>query len=205
MTTETDALHRFILETFADTGGSPSLGQISERFELNSTSDAEALVTGLEQEGSINRIAGDTHITHAYPFSNELTSHKVLLDTGVEVYSMCAVDALGIPFMLRRDARIASVCSHCHGDVRVAISAKKVESSSPANLVVWFPRVQPGCVPATDLCPEVNFFCSEEHLEAWRQDQPEHQGELLSLGQAVERGRVIFESMLERGGAFQLS
>ena len=196
MTTQTATAHRFILETFAKTGRSPGLEQIRDRFGLDNTGAAEALVSELEQTGSIHRNAGDAQITHAYPFSNEPTAHRVHLETAVEVYSMCAVDALGIPFMLKQDGEIRSVCAHCGAGVRVAISAGQVSASSPDGLVVWFPQARQGCVAATDLCPAVNFFCTAEHVEAWKQDQPDHSGELLSLEQAVERGRVIFERLM---------
>lgn len=196
--------HRFILEAFAETGRSPSLDQIKDHLGLGSAEEAEALVAKLQEQGAVHRADGDSLITHAYPFSNEPTNHKVRLNAGVEVFSMCAVDALGIPFMLKQDGKIASACGHCSGEVDVTISSGKLTFASPDGLIVWFPSAQAGCVPATDLCPEINFFCSEEHLAMWRSEQPDHDGESLTLDQAVERGKLIFGPLLEEGGRLEL-
>src|SRR5215831_684656 len=102
------ALHRFILETFARTGHSPTLEDIQHKFVLSSIKEADSRVAELERRGSVHRNPGDREITHAYPFSNEPTSHRVQLANGPQVYAMCAIDALGMPFMLKKDAKIRS-------------------------------------------------------------------------------------------------
>ena len=116
------SLHRFILETFATAGRSPSLEDIRARFELETVEEAESRVAQLEAAGAIHRMPDDRSITHAYPFSNEPTSHRVQLDSGPRVFAMCAIDALGMPFMLKRDAEIESSCIECGSAVRVRIA-----------------------------------------------------------------------------------
>ena len=190
-------VHRFILETFATTGHAPTLEDIQAKLQLTSVEEAEALIAELEEKGCVHRKAGDRTVTHAYPFSNEPTPHRVHLADGPQVYAMCAVDALGMPFMLKRDAEIHSHCTHCQDELTVHIQHEKVTHHSPVGLVVWLPPVQDKCVAATDLCPSVNFFCSAVHLNQWRAAHPEKRGEMLTLEQALGRGRKTFEPLLQ--------
>ncbi len=190
-------VHRYILETFATTGHAPTLEAIQAQFALASVDEAEALVTELEARGCLHRNAGDRGITHAYPFSNEPTPHRVYLAGGPQVYAMCAVDALGMPFMLKRDAEIHSCCRQCQDEVTVHIHHEEVMYRSPSGLVVWLPTVPGKCVAATDLCPSLNFFCSGAHLDQWRAEQPDTTGQMLTLEQALAGGRKTFAPLLQ--------
>lgn len=192
-----DPLHVFILESFARTGRSPTLAQIRERFQLSSLAEAEQMVSALERSGAIHRNPGDPLITHAYPFSNEPTAHRVRLADGPEVYSMCAIDALGMPFMLHRDADIASRCEGCGADVRVSVRGSEIASYEPAGIAVWLAERGEGCLAATDLCPDLNFFCSMEHVTRWASDHPQKQGQRLTLEEGLTRGRQVFERLLD--------
>lgn len=191
-----DDLHRFVLETFAVTGRSPTLEQIRSRMSLSTIDEAEESLAELERRGSIHRKPGDGAVTHAYPFSDEPTAHRVRLAGGPEVYAMCAIDALGMPFMLRKDAVIVSTCAGCGRDVRVEIASGRIAAHDPAHVAVWYGTVEQGCVPATDLCPDLNFFCSPEHLAAWSHAQADRTGEALTLDEALRRGRQVFEDLL---------
>lgn len=194
-----DPLHRFILETFAATGRSPSLEQVRERFALPTLGEADARLRALEQSGAVHRNPGDAAITHAYPFSNEPTAHRVHLAGGPDVYAMCAIDALGMPFMLHRDATIASACAHCDAEVRVEVQDGSVRTYAPRETVVWLADRTDGCVAATDLCPDLNFFCSSEHLRAWVAAHGNKPGVQLTFEEALARGRQIFEPLLDGG------
>lgn len=185
-------LHQFVLETFAATGHSPTMDQIRERFSVETLEEADAMVAELERAGSIHRNPGDGAITHAYPFSNEPTSHRVRLAGGPEVFAMCAIDALGMPFMLRRDVDIASACAGCGVEVR----GGRVGAHAPSDVTVWLGDTSEGCVAATDLCPDLNFFCSPACREGWNRTHPEKRGEGLRLEDAVSQGRRVFEDLL---------
>lgn len=190
-------VHRFILETFAKTGRSPTLEDIKREFVLSSIKEADSLVAELDRRGSVHRNPGNREITHAYPFSNESTSHRVQLANGPQAYAMCAIDALGMPLMLKRDAKIRSACAHCGGEIQLQVEAGQIAQHCPEGLVVWLPTVREKCVVATDLCPELNFFCSPEHLTRWSTNHPEQSGQLLTLTQALEYGRRTFELLLQ--------
>ncbi len=195
MIAEEEAAHKFILETFAQMGRSPTIEDVRRHFGLSSAGEAETLVKALEQRGSIHRNPGDPAITHAYPFSNELTPHGVRLADGPEVYAMCAIDALGMPFMLKRDAEIDSACAECGEAIHIEIKDAGVARVSPPGIVVWYAAVADGCVAATDLCPDLNFFCSREHLDARTAGR---EGRTLTLEEALQRGRQVFEALLYR-------
>jgi len=189
-------LHRFVLETFATTGRSPTLEEVRRRFSLATVGDAEAMVEELARSGAVHRNPGDRGITHAYPFSDEATAHRVRIAGGPEVYAMCAIDALGMPFMLRRDADIASACESCGADVTVAVRDGRAASWAPDGIMVWMKEAGAGCVAATDLCPDLNFFCSPACASAWAAAHPEQHGEQIGLAEALARGRQVFEALL---------
>ena len=147
---------------------------------------------------------GDSAITHAYPFSNEPTAHRVQLAGGPSVYAMCAIDALGMPFMLKRNADITSACEQCGGAIAVRIENQQVVERAPTDIVVWYTTVAEGCVLATDLCPNLNFFCSAAHLQAWQDVRPESAGKMMTFDQAVERARFSFENLMQDGADLRL-
>ncbi len=187
------AVHQFILETFAKTGRSPTLEDIRRAVALSNEEEADSLVAELERRGPVHRNA----ITHAYPFSHEPTPHKVQVAGGPQVYAMCAVDALGIPFMPKKDAEIRSVCVRCGAEVQIRVKSEQITQQSSADIAVWLPTVKENCVAATDLCPDINFFCSPEHLKQWNTAHPEQNGQLLTLAQALAYGRKTFEPLLQ--------
>jgi hypothetical protein len=191
-----DPLHRFILETFATAGRSPTLEEIRVHFTLPTLGEADAMVAALVRSGAIHRNPGDPAITHAYPFSNEPTAHRVQLAGGPDVYAMCAIDALGMPFMLRRDAEIASACAQCGAAVRVGVRDGVVGTYEPRGTVVWLADRTEGCVAATDLCPDLNFFCTTEHLRLWATADSGRTGQRLTFDEALAHGRQVFEGLL---------
>ena len=198
LTEQMDQIHRFILETFIKTGNSPTHQDIAEKFSLSDENKAELLLSELEKSRAIHRDPGDEYVTYAYPFSNKPTSHKVRLSTGVEVYSMCAVDALGIPLMVRVDAEIYSECHHCQTLTKVTVVNGEIENFEPSSIVVGYRLAGDGCISAVDLCPNINFFCSPDHLRDWNDANPERAAEELTLDQAFESGRFNFEELLYR-------
>ncbi|NIO68017.1 MAG: hypothetical protein GTN71_02880 [Anaerolineae bacterium] len=43
----------------------------------------------------------------------------------------------------------------------------------------------------------INFFCSVEHIKAWRQEHPEVSGEALTLAEAVDIGHRCWRTARE--------
>ncbi len=98
--------------------------------------------------------------------------------------------------MLDAPGVIRSECFWCQAPVRVHVEGGAIGAHCPASVVAWYPeKVSCGCT-ATSRCVLINFFCSEDHLAAWRCDNPSEQGTALTLEEAVEAGRMIFENLL---------
>ena len=189
-------LHRYILEEFAKSGKSPTVEDMMVATHAASREEVTEALSALEERGYIHRLDGDEAITHAYPFSNEPTQHIVELSSQRRVYAMCAIDALGIPFMLRETARIRSECASCGVAVAVDVTPGERIDVTPSDLVVG--NASSGCcsVSATDLCPHLNFFCSEEHLNHWNEQHPDQQAKLISLEDGIKWGRKSFETLM---------
>lgn len=139
----------------------------------------------------------------AYPFSSVPTPHRVRV-VGREVFALCAVDALGIPAMLQETASISSQCGYCESPVEIEARPEQLTRYLPPKTVVWFATSEDDCCPvAESRCPNISFFCSGDHLEAWRRVKGQPSGVLLSLSEAFEAGRVIFGSLLGQPGPMQ--
>ena len=55
-------------------------------------------------------------------------------------------------------------------------------------------------VAAFSCCPSIVFFCGDEHLQQWLTGQtPRRSGYRLTLDEALEVGRAIFEPVLAVG------
>jgi alkylmercury lyase len=108
---------------------------------------------------------------------------------------MCAIDALGIPFMLGQRARIRSVCFLCQQPMTVDIDSDVLTGAHPSTLVVWSSERE-GCCVADARCPLMNFFCDEAHLRAWLRKAPDEQGTGLGLIEALEVGKAAFGVLL---------
>ena len=61
------------------------------------------------------RLDPEGRIAVAYPFSAYPTRHRVRIDDRVDVYAMCAIDALGMSAMLGANTRIDSIDSPTAG------------------------------------------------------------------------------------------
>jgi len=91
-------------------------------------------------------------------------AHRLRLD-GVELWTWCAFDAIGIPAALRVDAIARTRCPHCGADIEVALLRGEPSAESP--VVGWLPD-RPCTNVQADFCPEANLFCSAGHLTAWQ-------------------------------------
>lgn len=188
--------HLSILKSFAATGQSPTLESLQETLKLSTIDEVDDILNTLESKGLIHRNPGDQLVTHAYPFSNEPTNHLVKLTSGTQVYSMCAVDALGMPFMLKEDVEVHSVCEFCNEKLSIQISKEGAIQTTTKDMVVGNASSECCSVSATDLCPHVNFFCSEDHLNLWNAKHTEQPAKLLALEEAIGWGRKSFEGLM---------
>lgn len=99
-------LHRRILRAFAE-GIAPAAERPVEWAALEDV-DVEDAMGGLAARDLVHRDPGTGGVADAYPFSGPPTRHRVRLSAGVEVFAICAIDALGIAFMLDEATTVRS-------------------------------------------------------------------------------------------------
>jgi hypothetical protein len=66
----------------------------------------------------------------------------------------------------------------------------------PIDAVVWHDLAYSGCA-AVPSCQSIAFFCSDAQLQQWLTAQsPQPRGYRLTLDEALEAGRALFEPVL---------
>ncbi len=194
-------VYRQLLLSFARTGQPPSIESLAGALNLSPEQVVQSLNL-LETGGSIYRDPETHAILAAYPLSAVPSQHIVRFADGHAVYAMCAIDALGMPVMLDMDATIESRCSHCGRAIRIAIKNNVMAEFSPQETRVWYVQADACCIAALEQCPSINFFCSAEHLDAWRTAHSDVKGMPLTMDAAFEYGKRIFGNLLKRGERF---
>ncbi|MGH8068548.1 MAG: organomercurial lyase [Candidatus Entotheonellia bacterium] len=188
-------IRKAILRAFAQDGTAPSVREVAQAIGLS----LEDVLAGFRKLAEYDLIVwkeGEACLLSAYPFSGVSTVHRVLTDAGKALYAMCAMDALGIPFMLGLGASVRSACFFCQQPVRVDIAGGLLQRAHPAAIIVWFSE-RDGCCVAKSRCPLMNFFCNEGHLQAWLAKSPNEPGTSLSLMDALEVGKAAFGELLK--------
>jgi hypothetical protein len=188
-------LYRAILRRFAS-------GKVVRRADLETAAhDAglpvDAALARLEELDLMMREASTGDVRCAYPFSGTSSPHVVRL-AGQEraVHAMCAVDALGIPFMLRAAATISSPDPRTGQPVRVDVDPGGDVRWQPTDAVVVAGGLASAGPASTLCCPIVNFFETRTSAEAYLAQRPEFDGSILSIPEAITVGRAIFEELL---------
>jgi hypothetical protein len=186
-------LYRWVLRSFAS-GGSPSGHDVADAAQsLNVAVDA---ALNRMVEGDLIQRSASGDIECAYPFSAKPTTHVVMLDSGVRLYAMCAVDALGIPTMLGRACLIETADPVDRTQISLRVGASGKSESEPGGAVVLC-AVATGPGPLSSLCcPLVNTFASAASAERFLESHPELGGPILSIAEAVERGAAVFGEVL---------
>lgn len=187
-------LYRWVLRTFAE-GRRPEVEDLcnsASRLDV----DVETAMATLAREDLVHQDPRSGELLVAYPFSGRPTAHRVRLPEGREVDAMCAVDALGMPFMLGAEGEIVSRDPLTGEEIWVRID--------PADGVWWEPQTAVVLAAATGAsgpsvstcCSFINFFASAESAGRYLGEKPALRGETLSITEAVEAGRLIFGDLL---------
>jgi hypothetical protein len=187
------AVYRAILREFGSgriptrTGLAESAGKEVAELEATLARLAEFDLAHADSEGD--------EVLVAYPFSARPTRHEVELD-GRTVHAMCAVDALGIPFMLQRVAEIRSRDPLTGTAISVAVEPSVFARWVPDSaVVIWGAEAGRGASAAI-CCPVVNFFESNETAAAYVRERPRLRATIASIPEALELGRQIFGDAL---------
>src|SRR5258708_14273073 len=187
-------LHRAVLRRFLQTGAAPT-----RRWMRQAAAEA-----GLDAAAVDELAAADVvHITNgvvtvAYPFSGTPTPHLVELDGLLAVHAMCAIDALGLPVMAGRDARITSADPRDRTPVEVTVH-EGTWPWSPAGAVVVAGRATDcgtECGSYEAMCPNTVFHASRESAHAYLAGRGNLDAEILDQDTAVTCGRLNFGLLL---------
>ncbi len=191
-----ERVRRAVLEAYLEFGHAPSLSHLGETTGL----DAESLRGRLADLARRDIVVGDGGaIAGAYPFVERARGHRLRIK-GVEINAMCAIDALGAGAMCGEDAVIDSACAHCGGPIHIETRDRGAALAvvAPADAVVRVGiEFANGCA-ADSICRVMSFFCSDAHLESWR-DANLAYGEdyRLSMDEALQTGKAVFAPMLK--------
>jgi Alkylmercury lyase len=186
-------LHQAILAFFLDTGGPPARLWLHERAaEL--ALDPQTAYAELARADLV-RLDETGQVLVAYPFSGVPSGHSVQLVSGPPVWAMCAIDALGIPQMTRRDGTIRATDPDSGDPVRVAVTGSEWRWR-PQSATVLAAGGGAGDPNALCCCPHVNFFTSPDHAAAYLASHPGLTGQLLAQRTAIELAGVVFGALL---------
>jgi hypothetical protein len=194
-----DRVWRSVVEQFVALSRTPAIDEIAAATGLSTDTVAEELAKLCARDVVV--LDRDGRITGAYPFTERSTGHRVAV-RGNTLSAMCAVDALGVGAMLGVDTEIESSCRFCGAPIRAKTgnSGTTIAKLSPEETVVWIGyRYADGCA-ASSICTVIAFFCSDNHLAAWRAfEKPGFDGISLSVDAALQVGMAIFTPMLRPG------
>lgn len=196
LTEEARELYRWILRSFAS-GVTPDPDTLEAAAGRLGLDVGEGLAM-LAREDLVVADAESLEILVAYPFSARPSDHRVRLDREREVYAMCAIDALGIPFMLRTVAEVVSHDPTTGQEVWARISPGEGVWWEPDEAVVLAAmKAGPGPAACT-CCAFINFFASHAGAERYLREHVGLQGEILTLPDAAEAGRTVFGDLLAK-------
>ncbi len=105
-----------------------------------------------------------------------------------EFHTWCAIDAIGIPAALGADAVAGTTCPACGRPIEVRF--REGRGTHGSRLRVWLPRQECWTSLVDEMCPQMNLFCSQEHLDQWRRREGEPPGAALTLGETEALGRM---------------
>ncbi len=192
-----DRVRRAVLEHYAQSGHAPSIAELSKSSGITRDETRELLRKLWARDMVVLDRSGET-ITGAYPFTERETGHRVRLGDRV-LNAMCAIDALGAGAMYGRDATIDSTCPACGSAIHIETrdNGAALATFSPSGAVVWSGiQYAKGCA-ADSLCTVLVFFCSDAHLESWRNaNHPGVKGFRLSMEEGLQAGKAIFTPLL---------
>jgi hypothetical protein len=191
------AVHQAILRTFATTGQPPTSNDLDTVIAAGAGSDVTATLVALHTADAI-RLAPNGQIAVAYPFSATPTRHRVRVGdhaTGVDVYAMCAIDALGIASMLDQDTLIESVDTTTDQAITVTSTGGHTRWE-PATAMVFVGADAGGGSSADCCCDYLNFFTDHQTAKAWTIAHPHIPGQILDPADAEDLATRLFGHLL---------
>lgn len=187
--------HRALLRAFLALGHAPTASELPEAAQ-DVSGGVAALLEELVSHDVIQRDPRGA-IRAAYPFSATPTPHQVQVAGYPLLYAMCAIDALGLPFMIGCPATITT-----HDPMDGTSIIIWVEPTTGDQ--IWVPnetviladqRLEQPTIVADCCCPLINAFASYTHAERWRAAHPEAAVRLLTQEEASAEAQRLFGAL----------
>ncbi len=209
------SFYRAILLTFPQQGQPPSATELitwSDECGI----DLEETLQFFARQDLVQMDALTGEIVAAYPFSSEPTAHQVRFDRDAEgepyadLYAMCAIDALGVPLMLRHPAWINSRDAVTGEPVQVRVVPT---AEGPLHWsTTWEPTgavafARPeghehehdcGSSAADNCCGLTRFFADAQHAAGWSASHAATDGRIYTQEEALEYAATLFAGILDR-------
>lgn len=195
-------VHQRVLAEFAAAGRPPPAAEVDRLARLHGGDPGRvrAELTGAD----LLAFTAQGEVRAAYPFSPAPTGIRVSWDDGREVYSMCAIDALGMSAMLGRPVTITAAEPGTGRRITVAVDGGHARWA-PATAVVFAGETgEAGCPSADRCCGYINFFTTGRAARVWARGHPEITGTILRRAGALRVGIEQFGTLLQpadRGAA----
>ncbi|MFG2690806.1 organomercurial lyase [Streptomyces sp. NPDC048405] len=187
------AVHQAVLRHFASTGSAPAPAEL-EAPAATAGRTATQVLAELDREDFLT-LDKNGQILAAYPFSTVATRHRVSFADGVQVWSMCAIDALGIAAMLDQDVVISSSDPVTAEPVTITMTGGTTVWE-PAGTVVFVGHRGYAGPAAAVCCDALNFFTGDASARTWAEGHPQVKGAVVSQTRAEELGRETFGPLL---------
>jgi hypothetical protein len=127
----------------------------------------------------------------AYPFSAHPTRHRVRLGDGRCYWACCAIDALGIPYLLGERAVVDAREPDGGRPITVVVDPDAgTLRCDPPDATVVVAASGDGCAAAC-ACPHINLLGSRGAAERYLA-RPRLQGTILDVAEAAAAGRALF-------------
>ena len=174
-----------IFEPWTRVGRAPTPAEFAQHLQLP-PADADRLLDQMQACGElvgsgILRVPESELIAVAWPLANVPTGITVTVQGGKPAFARCAIDALGVAQMMRKQTAVEAEARDSGARLRVVVDGDKVASAEPPGIVVVKGKG----------CDNMSFFSSKQAAEAWQQANG-GEGELFTLAEAVQRGAKIF-------------
>lgn len=187
-------IHRGVLRCFV-AGRIPNVDELG-RLATELGVDLDQTLAELERRDVLALRGGDQPISVAYPFSATPTPHQVqLADTDAPLFAMCAIDALGVPFLARRRATARSLDPTTGERIEAWIEPDGRRRWEPPETVVIV-AVSGDGPSATCCCPHIQFVATRERALALLAQSTEAEGRVLEMAEAIGFARRIFGDLL---------
>jgi alkylmercury lyase len=144
------------------------------------------------------------HVVGIFGLSQKSHPHRFMVD-GRTFSTWCAWDTLFLPGLLKRPARVESVCPTTKSPIRAFVTPEAVEHVEPPDAVISIVVPRPTKKGResveeiwTTLCHFVHYFSSADAASDWFRGKGQD-ATLFSVADAHQVGRLAFQDLLTYG------